>query len=485
LGTLNSIEKEGLSRRSIAFDGMAYLFTIFIVGFLPAFKWLQLFPLVEFRQKIFRDNGFAWLMENWTLRGANMFSTAEYFDNWVGKTCSTSIPCLNALPLLIHLSTATALFVFAKRVFGRRLIASIVTGLWVTSVPYLQTLAWQALDLDKIAALTTTAGAMVGIHFFRAQYNKRNVILSNFLLFILVLAGYNAKPSAWVLVPGLWLLPITGNGLGLKNWSKYLIAPTLYGLTHNFRWYRLVQADDFYRNHTSSGDPLANVSKFIGYLHGSLIPTTSSQLCFLVVIGALLLGATLKRPISRFGIWCLLMVIGGIVIACRTQYGSPFYMLVSQVFYSLAVGAVLMEVLVAIKKYKWKGLSTLCICFVAVVLVFLPGIRTSYTAYDSVLNQSDNFRNSFETIDNAFEDPVTHQLKLVFVIEEIMDYVFIDGGMVQPFMPSGFPINDSKTSWELRSDFDASSRAADTVYVLFDNNMNLEKIVKPSTSTSP
>lgn len=484
MSILIATEKEDLSRRSIAFDGMAYLFIILIVGFLPALKWLRLFPLVEFRQKIFRDNGFTWLMENWALRGANMWSTAEYFDNWVGQTCSTNIPCLNALPLLIHLLTATALFVFAKRVFSRRLIASIVTGLWVTSVPYLDTLAWQALNLDKIAALTTTAGALVGIHFFRAPYSTRNIVLCNFLLIILVLAGYNAKPSAWVLVPGLWLLPITGNGLGIRNWSKYLITPTLYGLTHNLIWYRVVQADDFYRNHTSGGDPPTNVSKFIGFLHGSSIPTTSSQFSFLVVIGALLLGAILKRPISRFGIWCLLMVIGGMVISCRTQYGSPFYMLVSQVFYSLAIGAVLMEVLVAIKKYKWKGLFTLRMCLVAAVLVFLPGIRTSYTTYNSVLNQSDNFRNSFETIDNAFEDPLTHQLKLVFVIEEIMDFKFIDGGMVQPFMPSGFPINDSKTSWELRSDFDTSSRAADTVYVLFDNDMNLENIVKPSTSPS-
>jgi len=388
------------------------------------------------------------------------------------------------MPMMIHLLTATALFIFGKRVFGSRLLASIVTGLWLTSVPYLETMAWQALDLDRIAALTTTVGAMVGLVYFRAQYSIRNVVVSNFLLFSLVLVGYNSKPSAWVLVPGLWLLPITGNGLGLKNWSKYLIAPTLYGLINNLVWYRAVQADDFYRAHTSGGNPVTNASKFVGFLHGTTIPTLSSRVAFFCLFSVLIFGAIRKRPISRFGLWCLLMVAGGMAISLRTQYGSPFYMLVSQVFYSLAVGAVLTEGLIVIKKYAWKRWSLLYLCLTAIVLFFLPGLRASYAIYDSVLTQSDNFRNSFEAIDKTFKDPLTHELKMVFVIEEIMDFKFVDGGMLQPFMPSGFPIKDSMMSWELKSDFDGRPGADDTVYILFDKDMNLEYIVKSSPGSN-
>lgn len=475
-----STEKDDLTGSSLALDVMAFALTIFIFGLLPALKWLRLFPLVEFRQKIFRENGFDFLMDNWTLRGSHMFSTAEVFDNWVGRTCDLSIPCLNAFPLLIHLVTATALFVVARRALDSRLVAAISTALWTTSVPYLDTLAWQALNLDKFAALTTTSGTLVGLYFFRKQYSTRNIVLTNLLLLGLVLVGYNAKPSAWVLIPGLWLIPMTGNGMRFRQWTMYLILPTLYGVAHNLHWYQAVQADSFYREHTSSGDPIMNLNKFLGFLHGSSIPTLTSRITFVVLMSILFVGAIRRRPISRFGLWCVFMVLGGMVIAIRTQHGSPFYMLVSQIFYALAFGAVLTEALQLAKEHAWKGRLVLLTSFIALMLIFLPGIRKSYLQYSTVLIQSDNFQDSFELINEIFTHSSTHQFKIVFVIEEIMDYKYLDGGMLRPFMPSGFPIEESMISWELKSDFESSLRATDAVYFLYDNDMTLEEILKPS-----
>lgn len=476
--TLHEKDSYLTSKRKLWGDYSTFIATLFLFGFLPSLKWMRLFPLVEYRSKVFFDFSFSWLLKGWTLTGQNMYSTAFYFDTWIGRTCNTNIHCLNVAPQIIHLITATALFVLAMKHYGSRIIASIVLAMWLISVPYLETLQWQALNLDKIAALTTTLGALAGTYFFRQRYSMRNVILSNTIIFLLVVIGYNAKPSGWVLVPGLWILPIIGNGLQLKSWYKYLIVPTMYGLFNNIVWYRAVQADDFYRNHTSGGDPKINISQFIGYLHGSTHPTMSSKIVFVFVVCFLTSISVLKLGRCRFGFWCVLMTLGGIAISARTVYGSAFYMLVSQVFYCLALGAVIKECLTLAKRYAVLGRLAAIFTLLACLLFFLPGLRSSHREYGSVLVQSDNYRHSLLKIDEVFQDPVLQNSNLVLVIVEDMDYRFVDGGMLQRFMPDGFPVDDLRISYEDISVFESSERKSSTVYVLFDRDMNIAEVYK-------
>ena len=158
-------------------DISIFIASVMIFGWLQMWKWMRLFPLVEYRPKVFGDLPLSWLIQGWTLRGATSISTSFYFDTWVGRACTTNITCLNALPQLIHLLTAVTLFSIGKKVFGSRYIASIVLLLWLISVPFLETMAWQALDLDKIAALSTTLGAAMGIYFYRKPYSMQNILL--------------------------------------------------------------------------------------------------------------------------------------------------------------------------------------------------------------------------------------------------------------------------------------------------------------------
>ena len=440
---------------------------------------MRLFPLVEYRPKVFGELPFSWLIQGWTLRGASSITTSFYFDTWVGRACTTNITCLNALPQLIHLLTAVTLFSIGKKVFGSRYIASIVLLLWLISVPFLETMAWQALDLDKIAALSTTLGAAMGIYFYRKPYSMQNILLANVVILSLVVIGYNSKASAWVLVPGLWLMPIIGNGIGLKNWCKYLITPTLYGLLSNLVWYRNAVADEFTKSHISSGDIETNIYKFIGYFHGSLYPTTTSKIAFIAVAGFLTWGAIRKSSHCRFGLWCVSIVIGGLIIHARTQYGAGFYMLVSQVFYALALGAVLTECMTFLRKHGRKGRLVGVLALMAIVLNFLPGFRYSYSSYNPILLQSDNYRQSLKEIDEVFQDPATHNLKLVQVIVEIMDYRYVDGWGLQRLISEGFPIDDTRISYEDVSVFESKLQAADTIYVVFDKDMNIANIIKP------
>ena len=482
--TLHEKDSHLTSKRKLFGDYSALIATLFLFGLLPSLKWMKLFPLVEYRSKIFFDFSFPWLLKGWTLTGENMYSTAFYFDTWIGRTCNTNIHCLNVAPQIIHLITSIALFVLAIKHYGSRIIASIVLAMWLTSVPYLETLSWQALNLDKIAALTTTLGALAGTYFFRQQYSVRNVILSNTVIFLLVVIGYNAKPSGWVLIPGLWMLPIIGNGLQLKSWYKYLIVPTMYGILNNIVWYRAVQADDFYRSHTSGGNPRINISQFIGYLHGSTHPTMSSKIVFVFVVCFLTLRSVLKLGSCRFGFWCVLMTLGGIVISARTVYGSAFYMLVSQVFYCLALGAVIREFLILAKRFVVMGHLTAIFTLFACVLFFVPGLRSSHREYGSVLVQSENFMESFERI--KLEVARCNQEKLKILIDDSMDYKYVDGGPIGKFISTNFPILESNISYMNTNEFQYDIAESDTLYVVYDEKMNISDVfVLPNRSELP
>ena len=79
----------------------------------------------------------------------------------------------------------------------------------------------------------------------------------------------------------------------------------------------------------------------------------------------------------------------------------------------------------------------------------------------------------------VFQDPATHNLKLVQVIVESMDYRYVDGWGLQRLISNGFPIDDARISYEDVSVFDSKPQAADTVYVVFDKDMNIANIIKP------
>ena len=154
-------------------------------------------------------------------------------------------------------------------------------------------------------------------------------------------------------------------------------------------------------------------------------------------------------------------------------------MLVSQVFYCLAIGAVIAESGAIARRYGWRARSVASIILISVVFIFQAGYRISNEMFSSVLVQSDNYRQSLEKIDKVFDDPTTHSLKLVMVIVEIMDYTYVDGGTLQRFMPAGFPIDDARISYEDVSVCDSKPKAADTIYVVFDRDMNIANVVKP------
>lgn len=444
---------------------------IAVFGVWPAFKWMKLFPLVEFRSKIYFDLSFNWLWRNWTFRGNNIWSSSFYFDSGVGRACGSNIVCLNSLPLLVNLFSVLALYAASMVFFRRRIIAASCSIFWLLSVPYLETLAWQALSLDKIAAFTTIVGSLIGFKYYKSEYTYSKMMTANVLLLLLVVVGYNAKPSAWVLVPGLWLIPIIGEGIRVAKWTQYLILPTIYGLINNFYVYKKVQADTYYKEHTSGGSPKLNLDKFVSYLFGGRAPNNVSKAIFFLVVLLILVGILTRIRIARLGLWSLLIVLGGFAISARTIYGSAFYMLVSQAFFIWSISAAILVVSALANRIEISKFQIEAVLFIVISLLFVQKARETNKYYEVGIQQSKNFMGSFERI--KIEVARSKQSHLKILIGDSMDYKYVDGAPLGKFISSNFPIPESNISWMHTNDFEYDLAESDTLYVHYNDEMNI------------
>jgi hypothetical protein len=467
-------QARSLQKNSFWIDACLLIGVTLIFGVLPALKWMNLFPLVEFRSKVYFDLPVDWLLRNWMLQGENIWSSSFYFDSWVGRLCESNIRCLNTFPLIVNLISVVVLYFATLIAFRRRFIAIFVCAVWLSSVPYLETLAWQALSLDKIATLSVILGTALGLLFRKAEYSFQNMVFANLLLFMCVVVGYNAKPSAWVLVPGLWLMPLIGEGIKCLKWSQYLILPTIYGLMQNTYVFNKVANDEYYNEHTSGGSPKINIDKYIGYLFGERFPNTMSKLIFVLVLVLLIVGLMLKLKIARLGLWALLMVLGGFAISARTIYGSAFYMLVSQVFFAWALCASVLILSTLLRRAVKSMFQIEYIIFFILAIIFAQAVRDTSQYYEIGIQQSDNFRESLNGISKAVDQ--YRKERLIFLIDDSMDYKYVDGGPFGRFISPTFSIAEDNISYMVTSDFDEGLADQNALYVQYDEEMRIINI---------
>jgi hypothetical protein len=146
-------------------------------------------------------------------------------------------------------------------------------------------------------------------------------------------------------------------------------------------------------------------------------------------------------------------------------------MLVSQVFFGWAI-CVAVIVIATLIRNVWKKNSVLELMVLSLIMsVFYPVVNNTNSSYNSVLVQSDNFRESFSQLDTAVKMSGKNHLK--FVIEEIMDYRYLDGPPIAVFISSNFPIADENISWTTKDKIDLQDLDPDTLYVLYDDEMKI------------
>lgn len=145
-------------RNGLALDA-AVVVVVLLAGLAYSWRWLELFPLIEFRQQANFHLSFGWLWDQVTLDGPNIWSVPFYFNSRVGELCGTSVGCTNAFLIGINLVSAALLYALVRRLAPWRLLAAAVTAAWLIGLPVLDSVTWQATNLDKLGALFVLVGA--------------------------------------------------------------------------------------------------------------------------------------------------------------------------------------------------------------------------------------------------------------------------------------------------------------------------------------
>ncbi len=405
-------------------DALILAFVLAVPGALYSWRWLELFPLIEFRQQINFGLPFSWFWDQITLDGPNIWATAFYFNSTLGRVCGTNIACLNSALLAVNLLSASLLYLLVRRFTISRLAAALAATLWLVSLPVLDTMAWQATNLDKLSALFVLLGLNVGISFYRRSASINRALIANAVLFVIVVLAHNAKPAAWVLVPLLVLMPIIGGGQRWLPWLGNLIAPALYAGFQSAHVLRLVAADEFYSAHVGSGDIPYNLRTYVGYLTGTLDATLAGLAAAVVGTGALAVVLWRRAPCARAALWLFLGGIGSLVIPARTGSPSVFYMTVAA---ALAVGFVALLSVAVWEATPRTWMPVVAGSALAVLAIYGVTVAHTQTAYDVVRTQSANFRAALPTI--AREAPREGSSGLLLVVPDanLIAYRFAPG----------------------------------------------------------
>ncbi len=376
-------------------DAVLLSVVLLIPGVWFSSQWLRLFPLVEFRQQAFFNLPFQWLWDQITFEGSNIWSVPFYFNSTLGHVCDTNVGCYNAALLSLNLITAVLVYTLVRRMVPWRLLAAFAATIFLLSVPVLDSLAWQATNLDKLSALLVMAGLHIGLSFYRRGFSRRACWWANGVLFVLVVLSQNSKSAAWVLVPMLFLLPVAGGGQRLRTWWRYLIAPTAYAIPQSIHVLQLIRNDAFYSAHVSDGDVPRNAQAYVSYLGGLLDPSPGVLIAATVAVGVIVVGLVRRAPHARVATWMLLGVVGSLVIPVRTVYPSPFYMVVPAALTAVLLVLVVALLLEMTPREMWLAPAVLALVAFG---LYCMNVSSSEARYDLLESSSANYRAALPVI---------------------------------------------------------------------------------------
>jgi len=454
-------------------DAMLLVLVLGIPGVWYSSRWLGLFPLIEFRQQASWELPFSWLWDQITLDGPNIWSVPFYFNGVVGRICGASVPCTNTLLLSLNLITATLLYFLVRRLAPWRLLAAAASSIWLLSIPVLDSMSWQATNLDKLSALLVLVGVHVGLSFQRRSYSLERCLVGNGLLLVIVMLAQNCKPAAWVLVPALVLLVVIPGGQSPWTWWRYLLAPATYAVFQSVHVLQLIRADAFYTEHVSGGDIALNVRTDLAYLTGLSAPSTAAIVAAVALLTVVVIGLVRRAPHARAAGWAGIVLVGSLAIPSRAIYPSAFYLVVPAALFALLV-ALAVVVATEVLPARWRVIPIAVLMLLG--MGYLGNISETRHQYDVLEVSSANFRAALPTI--AAQAPRTRgwRLALVFDGENPVRYRFAPEA-VERFIYGNDTSFDRRISAVAASQVDMAHPPPKTSYAVFDSQLHLERII--------
>jgi hypothetical protein len=299
----------------------------------------QLFPLSEIREWLGWGHQPKYWDEAWrnvlfrnTLFSRDVSMMTSYI---VGNACGTNIVCVNTLAVLPLCAAAGAMAWLLRRLGATAVMCAAAVIGWVVSVPFLDTMAWQATINDRVAAFFLYTGLVV---FASAALRERRDTYAAALgyalvLFVCVLGALNSKESAWPLLPAMLL------GLLLLNINRerrrvlvLQLSPSLiYAGWFVFRYVAVstVTSNQDWRVHTTSGSVLSNMTAYIKVLaYWPVLLIATGGLIYWIYKFFLSDASHRKssQQLHRSVLWLVLCAAMTAVIALRTRYAAAYYM---------------------------------------------------------------------------------------------------------------------------------------------------------------
>jgi hypothetical protein len=300
----------------------------------------QLFPLSEIREWLGWGHQPKYWDEAWrnvvfrnTMFSRDVSMMASYI---VGNACGTSIVCVNTLAVLPLCAAAGAMVWLLRRLGATAVMCVVAVIGWVVSVPFLDTMAWQATINDRVGSFFLYTGLAVFVSAARRE--RRDTYGASLgyasALFVCVVGALNSKESAWPLLPAmlLGLLLLNINRERRRVMVLRLLPSLIYAGWFAFRYFAVSTeiASQSWRTHTMSGSALSNAVEYIkvlAYWPTLLVIASATIFCAHRFILRDVRPSPPTSPLGRAVLWLLLCTLMLAAMALRTRYSAAYYML--------------------------------------------------------------------------------------------------------------------------------------------------------------
>ena len=347
------------------------------------------------------------------------------------EICGYRPACHDAYQIALILAAGVLLALALRRLFPDSPLGLVVAAMLfpLTTSAALESLAWQATLLDKLALFFTALGIFAVSAIDLARLDRRRVLITNGLLLLVVFCAYNSKEAAFPLAPSMFgllvlrflaLVPaVTWNALreASRRTATLLAAPLAYGLIH----VALVYQDRMFLNpreaaRVMGGTWWVNLKIELLYLF-SATPLAQALgkypympipdiIAFLVDVLVFVVAVALF--VARFGstqmrltwLWAALSFLMAIAIPLRTTAPSAFYLLVPSFYLAIWL---FVTALVVVRAFPSPAAVRGTVVAVALLTAaHVLGFLESAPPYLAMATMSDNFTRALPEVGTAY-----------------------------------------------------------------------------------
>lgn len=467
-----------------------------------------------------REGFFNWLSQETLLKVVTERTTNKLFYLFTSSVCGIGIPCQNFFQIVLIAATAFLFAVLLRQLKVPLLVSILIATFWVFSHSVLVAVHWQATGLEKLLGFFTLL-YLVAHNFFLSQpYSRKQAVLTNMVLSLFLLAALSSKEHSVLISPialVLALIFVLNGTWNLKDTLKRLVLPIFITFVHGVLFLKFIAFPLLLPGTAGiyDGNPASNFFMFMGFAFNSyenydtynpiVVYGIWGSFVALIFVEIFKFWKTKQKPSLDFMlmIWAGLSSLSFLAAMARLHYQNRYYLLVPSFFlftlFYLEI-KILLQYLFHLIPRPWKKDSSQFHSLALVCLLVLYGFMhlkyfADFYRFDFVpfVVQSQNFLASRKTIEDVVPDPL--QQKLYFISEVHGKIASILHSELPPEAPryvGAFWLQNrayaagpqvEQVKFIDKKDFtDGFQREDSAYYILFDHDLNIEKIDKGNSN---